>query len=120
MKNLTRNTKNRARIIIAAAAVCAALGGAARAGEVQQIHVKYADLNLGTSTGATALYQRIRRAANDVCTVTDNRDLTQQALVRSCADHAVAQAVAAVNDTGLTKIYEVKLGSTTPIALASR
>jgi UrcA family protein len=120
MKNLTHNAKNPVRIILAAAAACIALGGAAHAGEVQQIHVKYADLNLGTNTGATALYQRIRHAANDVCTVTDNRDLTQEALARTCAAQAMAQAVAAVNNTGLTKVYEAKLGATTAIALAAR
>ena len=120
MKNLTHNAKNRVRIILAAAAACVALGGAAHAGEVQQIHVKYADLNLRTNAGATALYQRIRRAANDVCTVTDNRDLRQQALARSCAAQATAQAVAAVNDAGLTKVYQAKVGHTTTISLASR
>jgi UrcA family protein len=120
MKIPTNNAKNRVRIIIAAAAVCAALGGAARADEVPQVHVKYADLNLGTITGATALYQRIRRAANEVCPATDDRELAAKAPAKACADQAVARAVATVDNVNLTKVYEAELGTTVGIALAAR
>jgi UrcA family protein len=120
MKNLTNNAKNRVRIIIAAAAVCATLGGAARADEAPQVNVKYADLNLGTTAGATALYQRIRRAANEVCPATDDRELPAKAVAKACADQAVARAVATVDNVNLTKVYEAELGTTVGIALAAR
>ncbi len=90
-------------------------GGAARADEVQQVHVKYADLNLGTITGATALYQRIRRAANEVCPATDDRELAAKAPAIACADQAVARAVATVDNVNLTQVYEAELGTTVGI-----
>ena len=46
--------------------------------------VSYRDLNLSTIEGATALYLRIKRAANHVCD-------------ESCYQAAIADAVAKVN-----------------------
>ncbi len=120
MKNPTNKANARIHIIVAATAVWAALGCVAHADEAPQVHVRYADLNLATGAGATVLYQRIRRAANDVCGGLDSRDLTAKAAARACVDNAIKQAVAEVNSVRLTKVYEAHGGAPTAIALASR
>ena len=94
--------------IAAAVTLFAALTAGAQAADVPQIHVKYADLNVGTTAGATVLYQRIRGAADRVCGVGDNRDLARLGLAKDCAGHAVAEAVAKVNVPALTEVYDVK------------
>ncbi len=106
------------RIIIATVAVVAAFGGAARAGDAPQLRVKCADLNLNTAAGATVLYQRIRRAAVQVCDVRGTRDLAALRQVKACTDHAVAEAVGAVDHSTLTRVFESKTGGSDLIRLA--
>jgi UrcA family protein len=106
------DTHNPTRIAAAVAlfAALAALAAGAQAADVPQVHVKYGDLNLRTTAGATVLYQRIRGAAGLVCGVSDTRDLARLAQAKACAAHTVAEAVAAVNAPALTGVYEVKMG----------
>jgi len=106
---LSRNDSFRGRTsnVHGAAIIFADFAGAA---DVPQVHVNYADLNLGTAAGATVLYQRIRGAADLVCGVPDNRDLGQLARARACAARAVTEAVTAVNAPAVTRVYEVKTG----------
>jgi UrcA family protein len=98
------------RIPIAAIAMIAVVATGARASDVRQMRVNCADLNLETQAGAVALFQRIRFAAEQVCAVRGTRDLVILAKVRACTDHAIADAIAAANNTKLTEIYEVKMG----------
>jgi len=74
--------------------------------------------NLGTTAGATVLYQRIRGAAGQVCGVSSDRDLARGAQAKACAAHAVADAVAAVNAPALTSIYQATMGGTAVTRLA--
>lgn len=121
MNQFSNSSKSLLRGALAAAAVTAALTGAVRADEVPQIHVKYADLNVNSNAGATVLFQRIRRAAEQACTVSGSRDLGTWGKGRDCASHAIAQAVSAVGNPTLTRVYELKTGtSPTNTALASR
>ena len=106
------------RIVIATVALVAAVAGAARAGDAPQARVKYAGLNLNTAAGATVLYQRIHRAAVQVCDVRATRDLAEQRQVKACTDHAVAEAVGAVNKPALTRVFESKMGGSDLIRLA--
>jgi UrcA family protein len=111
------NTKNPIRIA-AAVTLFAALAAGVQAADLPQVHVKYADLNLGTTAGATVLYQRIRGAAGQVCGVSSDRDLARGAQAKACAAHAVADAVAAVNAPALTSIYQATMGGTAVTRLA--
>ncbi len=101
---------NTLRITIAAAAMIAGLTTGVRAADVPQMQVKYADLNVNTPAGAAALYQRIRFAADQVCALPNARNLAVLAKVQACTDHAVANAVATVNNPSLTDLYEVNTG----------
>ena len=112
------HTQNPIRIA-AAVVLFAALTVGANAADVPHVHVKYGDLNLGTTAGATVLYQRIRGAADGVCGVPDTRDLARIAQAKACAAHTVAEAVAAVNAPLLTGVYQVKMGEAVGIQVAA-
>jgi UrcA family protein len=89
------------------------------AADLPQVHVNYADLNVDSAAGAAVLYQRIRRAADQVCPSVDVRDLGNYAVAKACKAHAIAEAVAAVQNPSLTKVYELKTGVTPATRLAS-
>jgi UrcA family protein len=112
--NITTN--HTARVLIAAATVCAALVTGARADGVAQMHVKYADLDVAGGAGAAVLYQRIKVAATEVCGLDGERDLGRKAHAKVCVDRAIAQAVATVNAPALTGLYQTKLGGNTQLA----
>lgn len=105
--------------IAAAVALFATLTAGAQAGDVPQVHVKYGDLNLATTAGATALYQRIRGAADRVCGVPDTQELARLARAKVCAAQTVAEAVAAVDAPVLTGVHEARLGGAAGNQLAA-
>ena len=113
------HTNNPIRVAVAFA-LFASLTVAVRGADIPQIHVKYADLNVATTAGATVLYQRIRGAADRVCGVANTRDLARLGHAEVCAEHAVADAVAAVNAPALTRVYEVQTGVDPVTRLATR
>lgn len=114
------NIQNPIRLALAAATLMAALTTGATAAEVPQVHVNYQDLNLNTPAGAQVLYRRIRTAADHVCAIPGTRDLTTLGAAKACANHAIADAVAQVNNPQLTGLYEAKTGLTAAIRLAAR
>jgi len=121
MKNFSHNTKSLIRGALALFAISAAFAGAVRADEAPQIHVKYADLNVNSSAGAARLYQRIRVAANQVCALPGEPALAVVAMEKDCVRRAIAQAVSAVSNPTLTRVYEAKTGvAPSSTALASR
>jgi len=69
--------------------------------------VSFRDLNLSTIEGATALYLRIKRAANQVCDEPEAGVARYQAW-RSCYRAAIADAVAKVNSPLLTSVHSGK------------
>jgi UrcA family protein len=89
------------------------------AGELPQVHVNYADLNVDSPAGAAVLYQRIRRAADQVCSTVDVRNLAGYAATEACKSRAIAEAVATVQNPSLTKVFELKTGVTPATRLAS-
>jgi UrcA family protein len=102
--------------------LAALLGGLATGGmaaDLPQVHVKYADLNIDTPAGAARLYQRIRGAAIAVCPAFDARNLAGRAAVEACRTRAIADAVAAVHNPSLTRVYERQTGATSAAQLAS-
>lgn len=118
----SRNTRLPVRLT---AAVAAGLAGAylvltahaARAtdfeprGEPAQAVVRYADLNLANPDGVQRLYQRIVASAHAVCGNVDPRDLAVWSRVRTCTDHSVARAIAAVGHPGLSAFHQRQRGS---------
>jgi UrcA family protein len=91
--------------ILGAASALAAPASASAGADANSVHVSYRDLNLATDAGNRALYQRITRAARQVCGVGDSRDLAVIAHSRACERDAVAAAVHTVNSPRLVAIY---------------
>lgn len=121
----TRTTQNTLRALVAVAAITCGFAAtveadAVEAGQAPQVHIKYADLDLNTTAGATVLYQRIRGAADQVCAAHQERDLGQVMRAKACANRAIAEAVAAVGNTHLTAVYDQKAGAAPVTRLAAR
>jgi UrcA family protein len=66
--------------------------------------VKYADLDLSTTAGVTALYKRIANAARMVCPYQDARELTLQAIGNACREASIARAVRSVHNAELAAL----------------
>jgi len=99
------------RAALAAIAGCMVAAGASSAGaatsptDALSIVVRYADLDITTKQGASALYRRITVAAKHVCPVTDNRDLQRSSEMSSCQQQAIARAVHTVSSPLLAALY---------------
>lgn len=118
-------TSSRLRAAVAGAALGAftcSLMAVCTAAETDtpQTTVKYADLHLSSPDGAVALYDRIQRAARQVCSPLDGRDLTSKMQMDSCVHKAVARAVTKVDRPALFDAYNARNGRPTPIILATR
>jgi UrcA family protein len=70
--------------------------------------VGFADLNLSNIDGVTVLYRRIHSAAIRVCGSVDQRELARAAAAKSCVDHAVTEAIVAVNNPVVTNRFLAK------------
>src|SRR5215831_14124185 len=93
-QSLSRQARLLARAVILGLGVIATLP--AQASEERRVIVQYGDLNLSRPEGVQVLYQRIQRAANQVCVTFDSRFLENHALFDSCRRGAVENAVAQV------------------------
>jgi UrcA family protein len=123
MKKITTTTSTRSihpRSLVAAAMLTAlissfsAVCNAAPATDVPQAIVKYADLDISTSHGAAALYNRIRFAAESVCPALDHGDLGSVFRFKSCVQQAIVRAVTKVDQPALTAVYAAKYGVLQP------
>jgi UrcA family protein len=101
------------------AAAFAGVSSAADNSEVRSETVHYADLNLSTPQGATALYRRIKWAARDVCGWIDDDLLVMQVNAQPCVDKAIADAVARVGRPELTAIYNANYGQHLAVTFAA-
>ncbi len=70
-----------------------------------QAIVKFADLDISTPQGASALYGRIHSAAVKVCPPSSDNVANQ-----TCLQKAIADAVMKVNRAELSAVYEAKYG----------
>jgi UrcA family protein len=68
--------------------------------------VSYADLDINKAEGAQALYNRLNRAAKNVCAPLRDRDLKRNMAHRSCVSEAIANAVGEVNQPLLTQHHK--------------
>ncbi len=124
MKTFT--LRNRKNILFAAVAAVsfasvAQLAQAADAVDAPPaLTVHYSDLNLDSPAGAAVLYQRIRRAAEQVCGKADSRRLDAMVAAQNCMDKAIAASVSAVGNAQLTSQYLARVGKESKrIVLAS-
>ena len=81
--------------------------------------VKFGDLDISHPQGAAALYQRIRAAAQNVCSPLDGGGLSAKTRLEACAKRAVADAVKMVDEPALFAVYSAKTGKTLPARVAS-
>ena len=87
-----------------------------------QVKVKYGDLNVSSTAGATTLYTRIRIAAEAVChpfQPSNIADLAARSVFAACVHKAMSNAVSDVDQPTLSAIYNAKTGTSKPIMLAS-
>ena len=88
-----------------------AASAAAFADEAPTATVKYGDLNLATTQGNSALYERIMAAARQVCNSrnVDIRDLQRFRAAEMCEAHAITQAVNSVHSPELAALNVARL-----------
>ena len=67
--------------------------------------VRFADVDLEKSSGATVLYGRLRHAARQVCRGYPSLGLGQPVVWSTCYKNAVARAVQTVNRPSLTAVH---------------
>ena len=69
--------------------------------ELESVAVSYAELDLSKPAGAVVLYDRLQRAAEEVCGVDDRSSSLYSALTktdkRACYEDALSRAVAQVD-----------------------
>jgi UrcA family protein len=112
MNSFYSKTVARAGIAAAIALCTFLLANGASAGEPQKVSkiVSYADLDLSKPAGAQALYNRIKRAAREVCGSADYyKNVSPPKAWRECVDTAVADAVAEVDRPSLTALHQEAL-----------
>ena len=84
---------------------------AGRAGELATKTVSFRDLDLSTSSGAEALYERIATAAREVCRG------AELASLHECRSRAVDDAVKGVGSPLLSSIHRSTIGRTENLVL---
>jgi UrcA family protein len=114
---------------ILAATIFAALTGsiatvsfASDSPDALQVKVKYGDLNVSSTSGATSLYNRIRDAADSVChpfRPLNPGDLAARKVFTACVHKAMSNAINEVNEPALFTVADAKNGTSKPILLAS-
>ena len=95
---------------------CGLVASNAHGDEVRSETVKFADLNVGTSAGAEALYGRIHAAARHVC----DYPLAWRAALSACMTKAESEAIGKVNVPLLTALYQRKTGNSSQEFTANR
>jgi UrcA family protein len=125
--NISNHPRLSSKWIWALAAIsCTLAAGTASAGgtssETRSVKVRYADLNLSTREGATALYGRLKRAAREVCGLDylQPEERTQSNKWKTCYDDAIGAAVTKVNSPMLSAVHSSKYGPSQARTLLSQ
>jgi len=112
MNTLTASNSLRGLIAIA---IVAAVSATAVASDPTRQTVKFADLNISTPEGASALYTRIHEAAAAVCS---HYIFTTDDAADRCVRDSTAKAVTRVNQPALYAVYNTKNKKPLPVLLA--
>jgi UrcA family protein len=122
MNTITTSTSLRALIAAAIFGALAsgitAVSAAADGTELRSTVVKYGDLNVSNPQAAAALYSRIRKAAESVCSVSTGANYAATIGVSPCVHKAIAESVAAVNQPALFAVYNAKNKTPLPVMVA--
>jgi UrcA family protein len=95
-----------ASIIAVVAVVASSQAVMAQPATGLQTTVSYADLNIGSPSGAAVLLERLRVAAHEVCGPAPViGDLDQSAPYKACVKSALDGAVASVPSAALASLY---------------
>ena len=92
-------------ILFCSAALSATVALAGEPTEVVSQSVNYVKEDLQNPALAEALYQRIQRAARQVCHQPDAREVDRYRMYRACYNRAVETAVENVDATALTAVH---------------
>ena len=106
-------------ILSALAASFATVSGAEEGTIPPQVIVKFGDLDIATPQGATALYGRIRSAADNVCWPKYSSDNVGSQLHDACMQKVIADAVMKVNRPAVSAVYEARHGKLPTFILAT-
>lgn len=106
-----------AAIWVALASGCTAPPASGAYSDAREVTVRFSDLDLSNLQGATALYRRIRLAAEQVCSPFDGRDIASKIRMEACVHRAVADAVTTVNRPAFFGAYAAH--NRTPLAIAA-
>ncbi|HUN26375.1 MAG TPA: UrcA family protein [Steroidobacteraceae bacterium] len=91
------------------AAACTLASGLAQAGPVDggmpSVKVSSAGLDLGSASGARAMFKRLTAAAEGVCGVTAEFDAVHASSYRLCYKQTLGGAVRALNQPAVTQVY---------------
>jgi UrcA family protein len=79
--------------------------------EAHSVTVRYGDLDITTSAGAAALYQRIQAAARVTCGGYQDHALVRPPYAEHCSSAAISAAVASVNSPLLSAVHASHRGS---------
>ena len=91
---------------LAAAAYAAAPANAADSAAPQLAHpVSFSDLDLTRTADAQTLYQRIKTAADAVCSPLDGAQIREKVNRSACVNDAIERAIKQVNEPLLTGYY---------------
>jgi len=93
-----------ATLLAASASMTATAAGPAAAAAVPALTVTYTAADLASEQGTHALYERIVKAARDVCPRYDSVDLDTAQLSWACQRKAVAAAVQQINSPRLAAV----------------
>jgi UrcA family protein len=114
------------KTLFASAALVFAAHGAMATGSISVGYtqlsetVSYADLDINKAEGAQALYNRLNRAAKNVCAPLRDRDLKSIVEHRDCVSEAIANAVGAVNQPLLTQHHKSRGADASSAIVAKR
>lgn len=73
-------------------------------GEMRSMVVNYVDLDLTAANGVSALYQRLKHAAREVCKTPDG-GFGDAVVWLNCYHNALARAVRDLGNAGVTALY---------------
>jgi UrcA family protein len=89
--------------------------------ELRTVTVHFADLDLDHMPGAAALYQRLKYAAQQVCSPLQGREIARRSRFDRCTKESVAASIAKVDRPVLTQYYRSTLDrSNAPVFLVKK
>jgi len=101
-------------IAVLGALTCASLSVSAepveKGGNIADVTVRYADLDLNTAAGVEELYARLRAASRSVCNVGERRSLAEAMAAKSCYRQVLGAAVDGTKSPSLAALYRADAG----------